>query len=272
MIASNEAHRWGGGVGANEAIPICASYDEARSFIQTLERLPAPHTHFLPPTHPTPTTRPPGPLFCSNVIRTLCSRWPRRVAVAISAGYSSSRAAAYPEDPGLGPTSVPPRRKASTYAKAGPPDIIAGPTPRPARMPLSKPAQEYLSTRTHPAYEDQFWGAAHTPVYDDPGRCAAGHSDMIGCSRTPPASGQPLGGGKVLRVLTEELSQEPPFVFCSGQLLSTAPKDHQPPTANRQPPTANRQPPTATNHQPLYHTDSNTILLLWFYVLPMSGP
>ena len=40
----------------------------------------------------------------------------------------------------------------------------------------------------------------------------------------------------------------PDFFF----LLRTAPRDHQPPTANRhQPPTAtNRQPPTATNRQP----------------------
>ena len=42
------------------------------------------------------------------------------------------------------------------------------------------------------------------------------------------------------------------FFFCSGPPLRTAPRDHQPPTANHQPPpTADRrQPPAATNRQP----------------------
>ena len=41
------------------------------------------------------------------------------------------------------------------------------------------------------------------------------------------------------------------FFFCEGLRLRTAPRDHQPPTANsHQPPTAtNRQPPTATNRR-----------------------
>ena len=41
------------------------------------------------------------------------------------------------------------------------------------------------------------------------------------------------------------------FFFCEGPPLRTAPRDHQPPTANtHQPPTAtSRQPPTATNRQ-----------------------
>ena len=41
------------------------------------------------------------------------------------------------------------------------------------------------------------------------------------------------------------------FLFCSGPPLRTAPRDHQPPTANHQPPpTANHQPPPTANCQP----------------------
>ena len=49
-----------------------------------------------------------------------------------------------------------------------------------------------------------------------------------------------------------------PSGFAFFFLLRTAPKDHQPPTANRQPPpTANRhQPPTATNRQPPFNNAS----------------
>ena len=38
--------------------------------------------------------------------------------------------------------------------------------------------------------------------------------------------------------------KKPNNFFCQGQPLRTAPRDHQPPTANR----TNRQPPTAANH------------------------
>ena len=42
------------------------------------------------------------------------------------------------------------------------------------------------------------------------------------------------------------------LLFCEGLPLMTAPRDHQPPTANccQPSPTANRQPPTPTNRQP----------------------
>ena len=54
------------------------------------------------------------------------------------------------------------------------------------------------------------------------------------------------GGGAVGRGVLKE-----PIFFCEGPPLRTAPRDHQPPTANCQPPpTANHQPPTANRHQP----------------------
>ena len=39
-----------------------------------------------------------------------------------------------------------------------------------------------------------------------------------------------------------------PILFCEGQPLTTASKDHHPPTANR------HQPPTAANGHPLFNT------------------
>ena len=59
------------------------------------------------------------------------------------------------------------------------------------------------------------------------------------------------------------------FFFCKGPPLRTAPRDHQPPTANRQPPTANRQPPTA-HRQPPPTANHCGGMLLWCCVLSMS--
>ena len=78
-----------------------------------------------------------------------------------------------------------------------------------------------------------------------PNVCRGSSFTNGGCSSQPSKGHDGMGDG------SRAVLKEPDFFFVFGPPLRTAPRDHQPPTANsHQPPTANRhQPPTTDRHQ-----------------------